>query len=174
MGEVAVEGETQEKKVLAQRRAAKRATANQEEESKMTKAKQIDLSSIDTVKGSNEGFDVKIYHPGTMADLNITINVLGKDSDEFQKVSRAQSKKRLEKMTKGGFRAHSMTPPPEEIEADGLELLAKCTKSWSGVVIDGKEVEFSHDNAIMVYTRFPWIKEQIDVAIGDRANFIKA
>jgi len=140
----------------------------------MGKAKQIDLASIDTVKGSNEGFDVSIYHPGTLADLGIIINVLGKDSDEFQKVSRAQQKKRMAKMTKGGFRAQSMTPPPEEIEADGLDLLARCTKSWSGVIVDGKEIAFSLDAAKTVYTRFPWMKEQVDTAIGDRAIFIKA
>ncbi|MDD5724394.1 MAG: hypothetical protein PHY29_11760 [Syntrophales bacterium] len=140
----------------------------------MAKAKAIDLAAIDTVKGSNEGFDVHIYHPGTLVDLGIVINVLGKDSDEFQRVSRAQSKKRLAKMTKGGFRVQNLTPPPEEIEADGLELLAACTKSWSGVVIEGKEIEFSHENALMVYERFPWIKEQVDTAIGDRANFIKS
>ena len=140
----------------------------------MTKAKVIDLMAIDTVKGSNEGFDIKIYHPGTMVDLGITINVLGKDSDEFQKISRAQSKKRMAKMNRGGFRVQNMIPPPEEIEADGLELLAKCTKFWSGVVIDNKEIEFSYDNALMVYERFPWVKEQVDTAIGDRANFIKS
>jgi len=138
----------------------------------MAKAKKIDLASIDTVKGSNKGFDVNIYHPGTMVDLGITINVLGKDSDEFQKVSRAQQKKRMAKMTKGGFRVQSLTPAPEEVEQDGLKLLAKCTRSWSGVVIDSKDVEFSTDNAVMVYERFPWIKEQVDTAIGDRANFI--
>jgi hypothetical protein len=137
------------------------------------KVKAVDLASIDTVKGANDGFDVQIYHPGTMIDLGITINVLGKDSDEFQKVSRAQNKKRMAKMTKGGFRAQNLTPAPEEVERDGLELLAKCTRSWSGVVIDGKDVEFNSANVIMVYERFPWIKEQVDTAIGDRANFIK-
>jgi len=145
----------------------------------MTKAKMIDLASMDTVKGSNEGFDVKIYHPGTLVDLGIVINVLGKDSDEFQKVSRSQSKKRMAKMTKGGFRAQSMTPPPEEIEADGLDLLAKCTKSWkqgdkNAITLDGKELEFSYGAAVVIYTRFPWMKEQVDIAVGDRANFIKA
>jgi hypothetical protein len=80
----------------------------------------------------------------------------------------------MAKMTKGGFRVQNMTPPPEEIEANGLELLAKCTKSWIGVVIDSKEIEFSYDNVLMIYERFPWIKEQVDQAIGDRANFIKS
>jgi len=137
----------------------------------MAKVKAVDLGSIDTVKGSNEGFDVQIYHPGTNEDLGITIKVLGKDSDEFQKVSRAQSKKRMAKMTKGGFRNVSLSP--EEIEQDGLDLLAACTKSWSGVVVDGKTLECNKENAIALYERFPWIKEQIDVAMGDRANFIK-
>ena len=132
----------------------------------------VDLSTIDTVKGANEGFDVRIYHPGTNEDLDITINVLGKDSDEFQKVSRAQSKKRLAKMNKGGFRSSGMVFP-EEIEQDGIQLLAACTRAWKGVVIDGKEVACNLDNAVMVYERFPWLKEQVDTAIGDRANFIK-
>lgn len=135
--------------------------------------KTIDLANIDTVKGANEGFDVQIYHPGTNEDLGIVINVIGKDSDEFQKVSRAQSKKRMAKMTKGGFRSNA-TIPVEEIEQDGLALLAACTKSWSGVIVDGKPIDCTTGNVMMVYERFPWIKEQIDTAIGDRANFIKS
>ena len=133
--------------------------------------KGIDLSTIDTIKKSNEGFDVRIYHPGTNEDLDIIIRVLGKDSDEYQKVSRAHSKKRMAKLSKSGFRSNTSIPL-EEVEQDGLLLLAACTKSWSGVVIDGTELICSADNALMVYERFPWIKEQIDSAIGDRANFI--
>jgi hypothetical protein len=138
--------------------------------------KAIDLGSIDTVKGANEGFDVNIYHPGTNEDLGITIRIIGKDSDEFQRISRAQSKKRMAKITKGGFRNANV--PIEEIEQDSLQLLAACTKSWAQgekqtVTLDGKELECSKDNAVAVYERFPWIKEQIDTAMGDRANFIK-
>jgi hypothetical protein len=140
----------------------------------MKKTKGIDLATIDTVKGSNEGFDVCIYHPGTNEDLDITINVLGKDSDEFQKVSRAQSKKRMAKMTKGGGFRVTPTIPVEEIEQDAIALLAACTKSWNGVVVEGKAIDCTTDNAVMIYERFPWIKEQVDIAIGDRANFIKS
>lgn len=156
----------------------------------MKKVKPIDLASIDTVAGSNAGFDVQLYNPGTNVDLGITIRVLGKDSDEFQKVSRTQSRKRTAKMTKGGFRNVASMASIEEIEQDGLELLAACTIGWhridtddtgkvSGAVkdtllIDGNEIPFSVANALMVYERFPWIKEQVDIAIGDRANFIKS
>lgn len=139
----------------------------------MSEKMKVDLSAIDTVKGSNEGFDVRIFHPGTNEDLDIIIGVLGKDSDEFQKISRTQNKKRMAKMQKGGFR-NTATVPIEEVERDGVLLLGACTTGWDGVVIDGKEVEFSTDNAVMVYNRFPWIREQVDTAIGDRSNFIKA
>ena len=134
--------------------------------------KQIDLSTLDTVKGSNEGFDVKLYNPVTNEDLDITITVLGRDSDLFVKTTRAQSKKRMAKLQKGSFRNASLSP--EEHEQDGIELLAEVTKGWEGIELDGKTLEFSKENAIDVYTRFPWIKEQIDSAVGDRANFISS
>ena len=57
----------------------------------------IDLANIDTVKGANEGFDVQIYHPATNEDLGIVITVIGKDSDEFQKITREQTKRRMQK-----------------------------------------------------------------------------
>lgn len=135
-------------------------------------AKTFDLSELDTAKASNDGFDVSLYHPGTNADLGIKIRVLGKDSDEFRKVSNAQNKRRMDRMSRGGFR--NPTPSPEELEQNGIELLAACTVGWSGVVLDGKSLAFSKDNAKALYSRFPWIKEQVDAAIGDRANFIKA
>lgn len=131
----------------------------------------IDLATLDTVAGANKGFDVKIYHPGTLADLGITITVLGKDSDEFQKISRRQQKKRLDRISKGGFRG-ATSLSSEETEKDGIELLAACTTGWTGVVIKGEDVPFSIDNAVDLYSKFPWIKEQVDTAIGDRANFL--
>lgn len=132
--------------------------------------KAIDLANLDTVKGANEGFSVPIYHPGTNEELGIKITVLGQDSDEFVKLSRAQIKKRRDKLIKSGFRADI---PVDEIERDDTKLLAAMTKSWEGVIIDGKPIDCNMDNVIMVYERWPWLREQVDKAIGDRANFIK-
>ena len=145
----------------------------------------IDIGDIDTVKGSNEGFDVELYHPGTNADIGIIITVLGKDSDEFQKITRQQNKKRMDRMSKNGFRSGKVAPPSQdEIDSDNLDMLAGCTTGWKVIdddgvelgtmLLDGDEVPFSTENAKKVYKRFPWIKEQIDTAIGDRSNFIKA
>lgn len=134
--------------------------------------KGLDLSELDTAKAANAGFDVDLYHPATNADLGIKIRVLGKDSDEFRRVSNSQNKRRMDRMQRGGFR--NPTPSPEELEQNGIELLAACTLGWAGVVLDKKPLPFTKDNAKMLYNRFPWIKEQVDAAIGDRANFIQA
>jgi hypothetical protein len=133
-------------------------------------AKGFDLSKLDTVAGANAGFGLDIMHPSTGENLGITITLLGKDSDEFQRVSRAQSKRRIEK-TRRGMRGPVVTQ--EEVDQDGIELLAACTTGWTGVVMSGKEVPFSRSEAEKLYREFPWMREQIDVAIGDRSNFIK-
>jgi len=145
----------------------------------------FDLNSLDTVKGSNDGFDVNLYNPATNEDTGIIITVLGKDSDCFQQITKKQNKKRMDMMSKNGFRSGKISSPSqEEIEANGLDLLAECTTGWKSsdengeykdsIFLDKKDVVFSVDNAKSLYSRFPWIKEQIDIAIGDRANFIKA
>jgi hypothetical protein len=79
-------------------------------------------------------------------------------------------------MSKGGFRNTNV--PIESVEADGIQLLATVTKSWrqgekQTLTVEGKELPCTKDNAVILYERFPWIKEQVDTAVGDRANFIK-
>ena len=138
--------------------------------------KQIDLSSLDTVTGANAGFDVELFHPGTREDLGITIHVLGRDSDKYQEVSRRQQKRRTAKLSKGGFRPGNVggSISPEELESGSIELLAECTTGWSSnMALDGEPLAFTVENAKTVYKRFPWIREQVDEAIDNRANFIK-
>ena len=38
--------------------------------------------------------------------------------------------------------------------------------------LDGQDLPFSSTNALMLYQRFPWIKEQVDKAAGSRARFL--
>jgi len=144
----------------------------------------IDLGDIDTVEAANGGFEVELYHPATNEDLGIFITILGKDSDTFQKISRQQNKKRMERMSKNGFRAGKVTAPSqEEIDADNLEMITACSISWrtseedeekATILFNGEDLPFSIGAAKKLYSARPWIKEQIDIAIGDRANFIKA
>jgi hypothetical protein len=137
-----------------------------------------ELSALYTIDGANEGCEVKILHPGTGEETGLVIHVLGEDSDEFQRIKRAQQKKRTDKFSRGGFR--NPTPTPAEMENDNIELLARATKSWSykgSASIPGPKGEMldcKFENVVLFYTASPDARRQIDIAVGDRANFIKA
>lgn len=155
----------------------------------------MDLKELDTVKAATDGFEVQLYHPGTNEDLGIFITVLGRDSEEFTKLQSQQNQRRSGKMFKSGqFKPGSLTD--EEVKRDTIALLAACTKSWreappakkengvgaaaaekvaekSTLTIAGAELPCTRDNAVQLYTDHPWIREQIDAAVSDRALLFK-
>ena len=142
----------------------------------------MDLSKLNTAKGSEQGYELQLTNPATGADLGVYITVLGRDSLEFKKLQGEHSRKRIAKMHKAGI---ARGVDVAEIEKETIEVLSACTKSWRTIeTVDGKPVsnpililgkerlEFSRDAAARVYTEYSWIKEQIDAAVADRANFL--
>lgn len=148
----------------------------------------MDLSNLDVVSGANKGTNISITHPGTGEDLGIRIHVLGRDSDVFKKLSDQQNKKRIGRMHRGGiFRPQPV--PASEIEKDALELLVACTLAWhteakvdkegaeleprkDSITWKGQEYTCSPENVKLLYVALPWMKEQVDLEVNDRANFI--
>lgn len=133
----------------------------------------MDLAKLDTVKGAEEGAAMEVLNPadGTvLRDDNgepITIWLLGSDSEKVRKRQRLEINKRLKRGNRSRMTA-------EELEEDGLNLLAFCTVSWKGIVLDGEAPVCSAEAARKVYDRLPWLREQVDAFVGDRANFLKA
>ena len=132
----------------------------------------MDLATLDSVKAANEGAAMEVLHPTSNVPLKddqdnpITITLIGQDSDKVKKRQRLEMNKRL----KAGRRS---TMTAEELEEQGLELLAFCTVSWNGIKLDGQLLDCTADNAMKVYKRVPWLREQVDSFVGDRANFLK-
>lgn len=149
----------------------------------------MDLEDLDSVKGSNEGFQVELYHPGTMKNLGIFITVLGRDSAEYNDKLSDQNRRRASKMFRGGASAFARNMlTKEELDQDTIEILASCTKGWRQVEADkddpdvehskptitvgGEELTCTPANVTKVYRDYPWIREQVDLAVSDRANFM--
>jgi len=135
----------------------------------------VDLSSLDVASGSNQGREVEILHPVKRVPLisddgeKITITIIGKYSDEYQKHQRAVQNRRL---AQRGGRGKITS---EEIEAETIELIARCIKSWKNITLDGKMLECSYANAVKILSdsRLAWIREQLDEEINETGNFIK-
>ena len=124
----------------------------------------FDLAKLDTAKVAEEGAELRVAHPTTGEDLGITITLIGTDSKTFRDISKSRATASLKKKTR--------EIDLDQNESDAVELLAKCTKGWTGITENGKEVAFSYDNAVQLYTKYLWLREQIDRFMADRANFL--
>ena len=124
----------------------------------------FDLAKLDTAKVAEEGAELHVAHPTTGEDLGITITLIGTDSKTFRDISKSRATASLKKKTR--------EIDLDQNESDAVELLAKCTKGWAGITENGKEVAFSHDNAVQLYTKYLWLREQIDRFMADRSNFL--
>jgi len=49
--------------------------------------------------------------------------------------------------------------------------MVKLTTGWTGFKLDGKDLEPTPENVLMVYTEWTWIKDQAQEFVNNRANF---
>lgn len=129
-------------------------------------------AAFDTKSQAAQGFEFQLE------DVNgrpvpVWWTVYGFDSDQYQNALRAQQRRRLDRAARG--RRQQLTP--EDLEVDSIELLVAATGSFRaspGVKMpDGQPFpEFSKAAAKDILTRYPVIREQVDRALADRANFL--
>lgn len=133
----------------------------------------MDLKDLNTRAKADRGADLHLRHPGDGSPLlgddgkPWAITLYGRDSAVFAREERAAATRRLERAQRGEIRT------PQEVEAEGLELLVACTKGWSGnILLDGQALVFSPAKARELYQGWPWIREQVDAFVGVRANYL--
>jgi hypothetical protein len=126
----------------------------------------FDLKSLSGLTPAQElGTEVHITHPGSGEPLGITMIVAGPDSKRQKAATSLIISERAE------LRLRKITAA--RMEDEGIRITAASIISWSGVVEDGKEIEYSPSAALGLLTRFPFIREQITAYSSDRANFLK-
>lgn len=119
--------------------------------------------------------EVTLVHPATGEiiqnddDSPMTITLYASHSKEYKNLIYQQTDKRLKKAQFD----KKIEINSAEIEESTIDLFANATKSWK-ITFDGKQPELSPKVAKQIYTEVFWIKDQIDAAISNSANFMKA
>ena len=90
----------------------------------------------------------------------VTITLVSSDSPEYTTVYKAQVTETIGRVGKRGKSKHNVTG--ETVAADKLALLVACTKAWTGWQDNGKDFPFSKKNALSLYERLPFVREQVD------------
>ncbi|MFM7009321.1 MAG: hypothetical protein ACKO0Z_08350 [Betaproteobacteria bacterium] len=93
--------------------------------------------------------DVAIKYPDD-TDTDITITVAGTHTAQWRTAT-------------AGYDSSTDTT--------GARLLAGATVGWQNLIEDGEQIEPTPDNIERVYLLYPWIRNQVEVAIGDKMRF---
>lgn len=117
---------------------------------------------------------VTVKHPITDEALTkddgkeMTITVYAPHSAQYKQVVHEQTNKRIQKAAKG----KKLTFTAEDIEQTTLDLLAKTTKDWN-IQLNGKSPKFTVAEAVDLYAKLPWLKQQVQDAQEDYSAFLK-
>lgn len=95
----------------------------------------------------------------------VTMTVLGTYSKTYRRLSQAQ-RDRLIRQRRSSYTA-------EQQEKDDLALVSGCVTAWQGFKASGSPVPFSREAVIKVFTKFPFVLEQVKEEMGARENFIE-
>lgn len=129
----------------------------------------IDLGQFET---GTEGEWLEILHPVTGQPIDdeegaLRVELVGKDSKQYRKAQRVITERRLKSRSKANrFDA-------DALEQEAIDILVACTLGWEGFADDGETLECNPSNVRKVYTKYPWLKEQVDEFVDDRGNFMK-
>lgn len=125
----------------------------------------MNLSKIDLAAAAEAGATLTLRHPitGDVFDPPVTITVLGLESKKFRQVADRFMRSRPKKRDMA----------PAEAQRFSCELLANLTTGWEGLEWGDEDqpLAFSFDNALMLYTERPWVRQQVDEFVGDAGNF---
>jgi hypothetical protein len=131
----------------------------------------MDLNTLKAVK-ADEGATLQLVHPQTEEPLDgMTITLLGQDSAAYRKIQMAKQQMALNRLAKGKRATADLDA--EKLAAEMIDDLAKLTVSWTGFELDGKALKCEKANAVTVYTDWPWIREQAQEFVANRANFFR-
>ena len=138
----------------------------------------MDLSKFDLTKQAEGGHTFKLVHPvepmvkegGKMVKnyLDTEITVLGSDSGTYRtsqsKIAEREAKLNREDETRDKYDVERR----DYLEA---ELLSMVTVDWCNLDEDGNPVQCNQENALKVYLKYPWIRQQVAAVVMDRTFF---
>ena len=130
-----------------------------------------DLLSIGKTK---ETTNVVLYNPVNSEILTnedgseMTITIHGPYSKRYKSISHAQQNRRLQKAQRTGGKLNLSA---EEIESSALDLLVKCVEDWT-ITLGGEQPACTETKVREVFTDLPWVREQVDAALGDAQAFL--
>jgi hypothetical protein len=123
------------------------------------------MTDLSTIVAAERAIEIK--HPSTDEPVGLALTILPDTHPQVRAASRKLSNERL--MGKGKLTA-------EKLEAGRIDMLVASVGGWEwrgDLNFEGTKPEFSEANLRKVIKRLPWIGDQIDREVADRAEFFR-
>lgn len=120
----------------------------------------MDLAVLDDITRT-----IEVLHPATKLPIGLEITLYSMENKAVKQAQRLIQNKRM------AMKSEDVTA--EILERQNLELLASafCSWEWKGeATFKGEKLEFNKDNVMKVLS-VGWIKDQVNIALGDTASF---
>lgn len=145
----------------------------------------INLATLNAAEAAENVFDLELLNPVTDKPTGLFIKLVGFHSDAVQKVVNEQRNDGLKRSFEATRKGKPLTATVEEIDRNTARTLAAATVGWftkegdkieDGLPFGKSRLVFSTEEAERLYLQpgFDWLAKQVDKAISDLANFIRA
>ena len=126
----------------------------------------MDIKSLYTLESHEKGAELNLLSPLDGKPTDCYLTVVGSDSVAWRE-SELNGKRRVLELFKSG---EGDNTKHNEVIA---ETLAGAVVGWKGFEDKGKELKFDKAFLKELFINSPFIADQVDTFIGNRANFIK-
>ena len=133
----------------------------------------VKIESLDTRANAEAGVKFVPKHPKTGVPLDCYLILRGQDSRTYKASLMERRRARLARSAKLQASGQPQEIDLDNLEAEALESLVSMTLGFGGWSKgDDAELPYSAANARLLYESLDWLREQAQIFIGDRANFL--
>lgn len=132
----------------------------------------LDLAKTNLADAADAGYEFEIKLPGTGDPTGAFITVRGEMSKTVKAYARQKFREfqlKEQQAKRRGKQTEDITL--EEAEEMAVEAAVVRVISWKGITENGKEVQFTKENAERIFTEHSWIREQVMEESNQLLNF---
>lgn len=133
----------------------------------------IDLSNLDTVAASEQPYKLELLHPTSKKQLGIFIYIRGIQSNTYRDIQDELTNERIREGLEAQKTGKDIVRTVQDSREINIKQVAFCVVNWENVKLDGLELPFNFSNTIKLFTRFPWIRQQVEEGMSELKNFMK-